>query len=442
MIQLSDHFHYKHLLRFTMPSIIMLVFTSIYGVVDGFFVSNFAGKTQFAAVNFIMPLLMILGCVGFMFGTGGGALIAITMGTGNGKKANEIFSLLVYVSAGCGVALGLAGLLLLGPVAVLMGAEGDMLEACVRYGRIVLAALPFFVLQYEFQCLFATAEKPKLGLLVTVAAGMTNMILDALFVAVFSWGLEGAAAATALSQFVGGVIPLIYFGRKNSSLLRLVKCRFDGGALVKACTNGASELMSSISMSIVSMLYNVQLMKYAGADGIAAYGVLMYVSMIFQAIFIGYSVGAAPVVGYHYGAQNRDELKSLLRKSAVLIGGFSAAMFLAGETLCRPLSGIFVGYDEELLDMTVHAFAIFSFSFLFSGVSVYGSSFFTALGDGLTSALISFLRTLVFQIAAVLFFPLVWELDGIWLSIVFAEVMAVAVTLLLLYGKRKKYGYV
>lgn len=442
MIQLSDHFTYGRLLRFTFPSIIMLVFTSIYGVVDGFFVSNFAGKTPFAAVNFIMPLLMMLGCTGFMFGTGGGALIARTLGLGDGKKANELFSLVVFSAAVSGVALALLGFALLRPAAVLMGAEGQLLSDSVAYGRISLLALPFYVLQYEFQCLFATAGKPKLGLYVTAAAGITNMALDALFVALFRWGLEGAAAATALSQLVGGAVPLFYFARPNGSLLRLTACPFDGKALLKTCSNGSSELMSNISMSLVSMLYNVQLMKYAGEDGIAAYGVLMYVSMIFQAIFIGYSVGAAPVVGYHYGAQNRDELKSLLRKSAVLIGGFSAAMFLAGETLCRPLSGIFVGYDEELLDMTVHAFAIFSFSFLFSGVSVYGSSFFTALGDGLTSALISFLRTLVFQIAAVLFFPLVWELDGIWLSIVFAEVMAVAVTLLLLYGKRKKYGYV
>ena len=442
MIQLSDHFTYKHLLRFTLPSIIMLIFTSIYGVVDGFFVSNFAGKTEFAAVNFVMPLLMILGCVGFMFGTGGSALIAFTMGTGNMKKANETFSLLIYVSAGCGVVLALAGIWMVGPVAAVMGAEEEMLEACVCYGRIVLAALPFYILQYEFQCLFATAEKPKLGLAVTVAAGITNMVLDALFVAVFAWGLEGAALATALSQFVGGVIPLVYFGRKNTSLLRLVKCRFDGSALAKTCTNGVSELMSSISMSIVSMLYNVQLMKYAGEDGIAAYGVLMYVSMIFQAIFIGYSVGAAPVAGYHYGARNQEELKSLLKKSGLLIGVFSVVMFLAGETLGRPLSMVFVGYDGNLFDMTVHAFAIFSFSFLFSGIAIFGSSFFTALGDGLTSAMISFLRTLVFQVAAVLIFPVFWELDGIWLSVVLAEVMAVAVTVLFLYGKRKKYHYI
>jgi len=441
MIQLSDHFDCKRLLRFTFPSIIMMVFTSIYGVVDGFFVSNYAGKTPFAAVNFIFPVLIILGCPGFMLGTGGSALIAKTMGEGDKKRANQIFSLLIYVGAAAGVVLGAAGIALLPSVAVLLGAEGRLLADCVTYGRIILLAGPFFMLQMEFQCLFATAEKPKLGLTVTVAAGVTNMVLDWLLVGVLRWGLVGAAAATAVSQAVGGVIPLIYFARENSSLLRLTRCPFDGAVLLKTCANGSSELMSNISMSVVSMLYNGQLMAKAGEDGVAAYGVLMYVSMVFQAIFIGYAVGTAPVVGYHHGAGNRGELKGLLRRSVLLIGGFSAAMCLAGETLGRPLSVIFVGYDPELLDMTAHAFAIFSVAFLFSGFAIFGSSFFTALNDGLTSALISFLRTLVFQCAAVIIFPILWGLDGIWWSIVAAEVMAVAVTLAFLIGKRKKYGY-
>lgn len=441
MIQLSDHFDCKRLLRFTFPSIIMMVFTSIYGVVDGFFVSNYAGKTPFAAVNFIFPVLIILGCPGFMLGTGGSALIAKTMGEGDKKRANQIFSLLIYVGAAAGVVLGAAGIALLPSVAVLLGAEGRLLADCVTYGRIILLAGPFFMLQMEFQCLFATAEKPKLGLTVTVAAGVTNMVLDWLLVGVFRWGLVGAAAATAVSQAVGGVIPLIYFARENSSLLRLTRCPFDGAVLLKTCANGSSELMSNISMSVVSMLYNGQLMAKAGEDGVAAYGVLMYVSMVFQAIFIGYAVGTAPVVGYHHGAGNRGELKGLLRRSVLLIGGFSAAMCLAGETLGRPLSVIFVGYDPDLLDMTAHAFAIFSVAFLFSGFAIFGSSFFTALNDGLTSALISFLRTLVFQCAAVIIFPILWGLDGIWWSIVAAEVMAVAVTLAFLIGKRKKYGY-
>ena len=441
MIQLSDHFDCKRLLRFTFPSIIMMVFTSIYGVVDGFFVSNYAGKTPFAAVNFIFPVLIILGCPGFMLGTGGSALIAKTMGEGDKKRANQIISLLIYVGAAAGVVLGAAGIALLPSVAVLLGAEGRLLADCVTYGRIILLAGPFFMLQMEFQCLFATAEKPKLGLTVTVAAGVTNMVLDWLLVGVLRWGLVGAAAATAVSQAVGGVIPLIYFARENSSLLRLTRCPFDGAVLLKTCANGSSELMSNVSMSVVSMLYNGQLMAKAGEDGVAAYGVLMYVSMVFQAIFIGYAVGTAPVVGYHHGAGNRGELKGLLRRSVLLIGGFSAAMCLAGETLGRPLSVIFVGYDPELLDMTAHAFAIFSVAFLFSGFAIFGSSFFTALNDGLTSALISFLRTLVFQCAAVIIFPILWGLDGIWWSIVAAEVMAVAVTLAFLIGKRKKYGY-
>ncbi len=441
MIQLSDHFDCKRLLRFTFPSIIMMVFTSIYGVVDGFFVSNYAGKTPFAAVNFIFPVLIILGCPGFMLGTGGSALIAKTMGEGDKKRANQIFSLLIYVGAAAGVVLGAVGIALLPSVAVLLGAEGRLLADCVTYGRIILLAGPFYMLQMEFQCLFATAEKPKLGLTVTVAAGVTNMVLDWLLVGVLRWGLVGAAAATAVSQAVGGVIPLIYFARENSSLLRLTRCPFDGAVLLKTCANGSSELMSNVSMSVVSMLYNGQLMAKAGEDGVAAYGVLMYVSMVFQAIFIGYAVGTAPVVGYHHGAGNRGELKGLLRRSVLLIGGFSAAMCLAGETLGRPLSVIFVGYDPDLLDMTAHAFAIFSVAFLFSGFAIFGSSFFTALNDGLTSALISFLRTLVFQCAAVIIFPILWGLDGIWWSIVAAEVMAVAVTLAFLTAKRKKYGY-
>ena len=441
MIQLSDHFDYKHLLRYTFPSVIMLVFTSVYGVVDGFFVSNYAGKTPFAAVNFIMPILMILGCVGFMFGTGGGALIAITMGAGRTGKANELFSLIVYVSAACGVLLAVLGFVFLRPIASLMGAQGQLLEDCMVYGRIILAAIPFYVLQYEFQCLFATAGKPKFGLFVTVAAGVTNILLDALFVAGFRWGLEGAAAATAFSQFVGGVIPLLYFGRKNGSSLRLVKCGFDGRALGKVCVNGSSELMSNISMSLVSMVYNIQLMKYAGEDGVAAYGVLMYVGMIFQAVFIGYSVGAAPVFGYHYGAQNHEELKGLLKKSIALVSVFAVLMFGSGQMLSGPLSRLFVGYDAGLFEMTVHAFTVFSFSFLFSGYAIFGSSFFTALGDGVVSAVISFLRTLVFQCLSVLLFPLIWKLDGIWFSIVAAEIMAVGVTVLFLIGTRRKYRY-
>lgn len=440
-IQLSEHFSYKKLLRFTLPSIIMMIFTSIYSVVDGFFVSNFVGKTPFAAVNFIMPFLMILGAFGFMFGTGGSALISKTMGEGDKERAQQLFSLFIYVSVGCGVVIAAAGIIFIRPVAALLGADGTMLEDCVRYGRIILIALPAYMLQFEFQSFFVAAEKPHLGLVVTIAAGVTNMTLDALLVAVFSLGLVGAAAATAISQCVGGIIPLIYFLCPNSSILRLTRTKFDGRALFKACTNGASELMSNISMSIVGMLYNMQLMKYAGENGVAAYGVLMYVNFIFLAAFIGYSVGTAPIIGYNYGSGNHSELKNLLKKSLCLIGIFSVAMVVAAEGLAHPLASMFVGYDLELFKMTLRGFMIYSFSFLFSGIAIFGSSFFTALNDGLISALISFLRTLVFQVAAVLVFPLIWGIDGIWVSIVAAELMAVSVTVMFLLMKRKKYHY-
>lgn len=440
-IHLSDQFTYKKLLRFTFPSIIMMIFTSIYGVVDGYFVSNYVGKTPFAAVNFIMPFLMILGAVGFMFGTGGSALIAKTMGQGDDDKAKKLFSLFVYVSAVLAIMIAVLGIIFIRPVAAFLGAEGTMLEDCVTYGRIILLALPAFILQYEFQSFFVTAGKPQMGLIVTVAAGVTNMLLDALLVAGFSLKLPGAATATAISQCVGGIIPLIYFCRPNSSLLRLTKTKFEGKALLKACTNGSSELMSNISMSIVSMLYNGQLMRYAGQNGVAAFGVLMYVNLVFLAAFIGYSVGVAPIIGYHYGAENYRELKSLLRKSIIIISIFSMVMLIAAECLAKPLATIFVGYDAKLLDMTLHGFVIFSFSFLFAGIAIYGSSFFTALNNGLVSALISFLRTLVFQVAAVLIFPLIWGINGIWFSIVAAELMATVVTILFLLGMRRKYHY-
>ena len=419
----------------------MMVFTSIYGVVDGFFVSNFAGKTPFAAVNFIMPLLIILGAFGFVFGSGGSALVSKTLGEGDRDRANRLFSMITYVSIAVGIVLAIVGIIFIRPFAAMLGAEGELLDLCVIYGRIILIALPAFMLQIEYQSFFVTAEKPTLGLWVTVAAGVTNMLLDALFIAVFKWGIVGAALATAASQAVAGFSPIIYFSCKNSSLLRLIGPHFDGRALIKTCTNGASEFMTNISMSVVGMLYNLQLMKYAGENGVAAYGVLMYVSFVFQAIFIGYVIGIAPIVGYHYGAQDHGELRSLLKKSGVLIFIASAIMLLLGELLSVPLSHIFVGYDEDLFELTSHAFTVFSVSFLFSGFAIFGSSFFTALSDGLTSALISFLRTLVFQVAAIILFPLFWDIDGIWWSIVAAEVMAVITTLFFLVLKRKKYKY-
>lgn len=419
----------------------MMVFTSIYSVVDGFFVSNFVGKTPFAAVNFIMPVLMILGSIGFMFGSGGSALVSKTMGEGKQEKAQQLFSLFVYSTMVCGVVLAVVSFFILRPLAVLIGAEGEMLEQCVLYGQILLLALPFYMLQFEFQSFFVAAEKPQWGLAVTVACGLTNMVLDALFIVVFSWGLVGAAAATVMSQMIGGVIPVVYFSRLRTSVLWLTKTELNWKALRKACINGSSELMSNISISVVSMLYNFQLLKYAGENGVAAYGVLMYVNMIFLAVFIGYSTGTAPIVSYHYGAGNHGELRGLLQKSSVIIGIFAVMMFMLAEGCAGPLAEIFVSYDVELLAMTKRAFMIYSFSFLFSGIAIYGSSFFTALNDGVTSALISFLRSLVFEVAAILILPLIFKLDGIWLSVVVAELTAAIMTILFLAAKRNVYHY-
>ena len=441
MIRLSDSFNYKKLLRYTFPAVIMLVFTSIYGVVDGLFVSNFVGKTAFAAVNFIMPLMMVLGSVGFMFGTGGSALIGKTLGEGEKKKANLIFSLLVYISIAISVVFAVLAVVFMRPIAAALGADGQLLEDSIVYGQLIAIAIPALVLQTVFQILFATAEKPKIGLYITIAAGVTNILLDALFIVVFSWGLVGAALATTISLCVGGIVPLFFFGRKNSSLLQLIKTKYDGQALLKTITNGSSEFVNHISMSIVGVLFNMQLLKYAGVNGVAAYGVIMYVNMIFLSVYLGYAVGAAPIISYHFGAQNYDELKSLLKKSVVIMAGFSFIMIASAQLLAKPMSIVFVGYDQGLMDMTQRALFLYSFTFLFSGVGIFGSSFFTAMNDGLISALIAFMRTLIFQTGAVFLFPLLWGVDGIWLSVVLAEAMALLVTVIFFIGNRRKYHY-
>lgn len=420
----------------------MMIFTSIYGVVDGLFVSNFVGKTPFAAVNLIMPFLMILGALGFMFGTGGSAIVAQTLGEGKPEKANEYFSMMVYMVIICGIILTVIGLLITRPISAALGAEGEMLENCVIYGRVVLLALTPFMLQNVFQSFLVTAGKPTLGLGVTVAAGLTNMFLDFLFIAVFKWGIIGAAGATALSQVIGGIVPLIYFIRKNSSNLCLVKTKLNGSILAKACINGSSELMTNISMSLVNMLYNFQLMHYIGENGIAAYGVIMYVNFIFAAVFIGYSIGSAPIIGYHYGAGNYDELKGLFLKSMILISIWNIIFTAAAIALSGLLSGIFVGYDLALMELTKHGFCLYSLSFLIMGFNIFGSAFFTALGNGIVSALISFLRTLLFQIVSVLVLPLIWGIDGIWLSVVAAELLAVVVTIVFFVKNGKRYHYI
>lgn len=442
-IQLSDHFTYSRLIRFVFPSIVMMIFTSIYGVVDGLFVSNLIGKTPFAAINLIWPYLMGLTVVGFMIGSGGTALVSRSLGEGKKERANQEFSLLVYVTIAIGLVFTVLGLVTLRPVAILFGAKGELLDIAVRYGRIVALALMPFMLQTTFQTFFITAEKPKLGLLVTVLAGLTNMVLDALFIAVFRWGVEGAALATAMSQVVGGIVPLIYFARPNNSLLRLTKTRWNGRALWQTCTNGSSELMTNLSMSIVNALYNLQLLKLAGENGVAAYGVIMYANFIFVAIFVGYAIGSAPVVGYHFGADNTNELKNLFRKSLVLMGICGVVMLVLGVWLAGPLSRIFVGYDAELLALTTRGFRMYSLSFLLMGFNIFGSAFFTALSNGPVSAAISFLRTLVFQIAAIFLLPLILpDADGIWMAVVTAEGLALLVTLFFFAKKKKVYHYI
>lgn len=440
-IQLSEHFTYSKLLRFTFPSIIMMIFTSIYSVIDGLFVSNFAGKTALAAINIIYPFIMAVGALGFMMGTGGSALVGRLLGEGEKEKANKTFSLIVYTTAIAGILLSALAFLLVPTVSRLFGASGQLLDYCILYGRICFLSMPCFMLQNVFQCFFITAEKPRLGLDVVLSAGITNMVLDFLFVAVFGLGLKGAAIATVCGEIIGGLVPILYFAGRNHSLLRLGRTSFDAGSILKTCTNGSSELMTELSSSVVTVLYNTQLMRIAGENGVAAYSTIMYVNFIFVAIFLGYSLGSAPIISFHYGAGNHDELKNMRKKSLRLIAVWGIGMTIISHIFALPFARFFVGYDSELLAMTIHGFRIYAFVYLLNGFNIFGSSFFTALNNGMVSATISFLRTLVFEVICILLLPVFFGIDGIWSAVLVAEALALCVTGFFLITKRSRYHY-
>lgn len=440
-IQLSDHFSYSKLIKFTLPTIAMMIFTSIYGVVDGVFVSNCVGSDAFAAVNLIMPIIMILGSVGFMIGTGGSAIVSKTLGEGKKEKANEYFSMLVYLCVVSGVILSVIGIIFTGPIAVLLGAKGSIAKDCVTYGRTVFFMLTGLFLQNAFQSFLVVAEKPKLGLFVTLLAGFTNMFLDFLFVYVLRFGVFGAALATGISQFVGSVIPIVYFAGGKNNVLKLTKCRFNKDIIIKTCINGSSEMVTNMSMSLVNILYNMQLMKYIGTNGVVAYGIIMYVGFIFVGTYMGYAVGSAPVISYHYGAGNKDELKNLFKRSLTIIIVSSVVMTLIAEIIAGYLAGIFVSYDNNLLELTTEAIRIYAVSYLISGVNIFASSFFTALNNGVISAVISFMRMFVFQIVMILLLPVVLGISGIWTAVIAAEVLSVVISVMFLVKNRKKYSY-
>lgn len=441
-INISEHFTYKTLIKFTLPTIIMMIFTSIYGIVDGLFVSNIVGSSGFAAINLIMPLIMMIGTIGFMIGTGGSAIISKTLGEGDKEEANKYFSMLVYLEVILGIIFTIIALLAIEPVARLLGATDSILSDCLTYGRILLIGMTAFILQNSFQAFMVVAEKPKLGLVISIISGVTNMVLDFLFIYLFELGVAGAALATIFSQFVGAVIPIIYFARKNNTILKLGKTKFELLPIIKTCTNGSSEMVTNLSMSLVNMLFNIQLMKFAGANGVSAYGIIMYVGFLFVGTYLGYSIGSAPIISYHYGAKNKDELKNLLNKSIKMLAIVATIMTLLAEIFAKPLASIFVSYDKELLELTINALRLYSLSYVISWFNIFASSFFTALNNGFISALISFLRTLLFQVVMILVLPAIWGINGIWFSVVFAEILTMIVSVICFIKKRKQYEYI
>lgn len=441
-INLSEHFTYKKLIKFTLPTIIMMIFTSIYGVVDGIFISNVVGSNAFASINLIMPAIMIIGSIGFMIGTGGSAIISKTLGEGNIEKANERFSMLIYLEIILGVIFTIMALLIIEPVAKLLGATEEMMSDCLTYGKILLIGMTAFILQNSFQSFMVVAEKPNLGLIISVIAGVVNIIFDYLLISVLKLGVSGAAIATIISQFVGATIPMLYFTKQNSTILKLGKTKFELITIIKTCTNGSSEMVTNLSMSLVNILFNMQLMKFSGANGVSAYGIIMYIGFLFVGTYVGYSVGSAPIISYHYGARNKEELKSLLNKSVKILGIVSIIMTFFAEILAKPLASIFVSYDKKLLELTINAIRLYSLSYIISWFNIYASSFFTALNDGLVSALISFIRTLLFQVITILVLPAICGINGIWLSVVVAEIFSIIFSIICFIKNKNKYQYV
>lgn len=440
-IQLSDHFTYKKLILFALAPISSMIFTSLYGIVDGYFVSNYAGSTPFASLNLVMPFIMLIGGVGFMFGSGGSALVALHLGMNEKEKANRYFSMIVYTMIAVGIVLGIFGFLVAPFVVKLLGATAEMTPYCILYLRINMAGIVFFMIQQLFQTFLITAERPKLGFRITLIAGCSNMFLDWFLVGFLKLGLAGAAWATVMSQVIGGGIPLVLFFIKKDWVIHLGKTSFEIKVILKACGNGISEFLSNISMSIVGFLYNLQLLKYAGENGVSAYGVIMYVSFIFVAIYIGYTMGMSPVVSFHDGAGNKTELKNLYSKSLRIITAANLAMFILAELTSGMLAKLFVGYDAELYELTVRGLRIYSVAFLLMGFNIFSSAFFTALNNGKISAILSVSRTLVFELIMIYLLPAIFGVNGLWAVVIAVEGLGLVLSFWFLIRYGKKYGY-
>ena len=438
-IKLSDHFTYSRLLLFALPTIGMILISITYDVVDGYFVSNFIGKTAFSAVNIIYPFQLALSMVGYMFGAGGSALIAAELGNGHAQNARLYFTLIVKAAAVIGTVLAILGILFLRPIAVLIGATPEILNYGLPYGRTLFLFLPVMILGYAFQSILITAEMPRLGLYISIGNLFSNLLFDWLFVAVLKWGMVGAAAATGIGACLNGIIPLLYFAKPRSGPLHFVRGKAQIGPLLKACANGASEMVNDLATSLIFIFYNFQLLRLLGEDGVAAYGVTVFVEGIFASVFYGMAMQATSIVGYHFGAQNHTELRSLLKKGIVLNLAFGILMFFLAQFSASFISGIYVGYDEKVFQLSVHALKMFAFAFLLQGFNEYASAYFTGLNNGLVSGILAFTRTFVFQTAAIFLLPVFWGADGLWVAQAAAELFAALTAVFFFAAHRKEY---
>ena len=419
----------------------MMLFTSMYGVVDGLYLSHFSGKEAFAAITLIIPLPLLIGAWAYMIGAGGSAVIAKAIASDRQKDANEYFSFLVLISVLGSILLAGIGEIFLEPCAKLLGANDEMLPFCMTYGRILIAAVPLYVLQNVFQSFLTVAEHPKIGLAINLVSAFLNMALNFVFIRITNEVVTAVALATVVSQFVGGITPFVFFVRSKSTTLRFGRPHMPMSLLGPVFANGVSEFVSEIFHPLASVMYNYKLMELTGLNGVAAYGVLMNVGFLFGSVFLGFAVGSAPLFTYKYEREDHDELHSLFIKSTISVVLMGFLLYGVACMIEGPFAAEFFGGDELLITMTEEAFALHSLSYMVMGLAVFASAFFTAIHDSRVSFLISFLRTLLFEVLAILLLPMLFDLNGVWAASLTSEVLTLLVTVGLLISKKEKYQY-
>lgn len=437
---IAQKFNVFTLLKFAFPTMVMMVFMSLYTIVDGIFVSRLVGSNALSAVNIVYPVISLLIACGIMLSTGGSAIVARQMGEKREQEARENFSMLAVVSVLTGIVILVLGLMFLEPICRILGGTPVLLEDCKIYLGVLLGFGPLTMLQMLFQTFFVTAGKPGLGLGLTLTGGVVNMVLDYVFMGPMQMGVLGAALATGLGQAIMAVAGVVYFLKVKGNLY-FVKPVFRGNILLQSCGNGSSEMVSNLSTAVVTFLFNITMLKLAGEDGVAAITIVLYGQFLFTALYLGFSMGVAPVVSFNYGNQNHAQLKRIYKICIGFILGSSVFILGIALLFSEPIVGIFTGEENHTYELAVEGFFQFSFNYLFAGINIFASALFTSLSNGKISAIISFCRTFVFITVSIVLLPRVMGITGVWLSVPLAELVTLFISITYLKGQKEVYHY-